>query len=82
MKFNKTGGYLTENEDYIVKYYIDKDCTTEASAIDLIHAGTVYVGIVGTENDQTGYVGTAVIHIRLQESHLLLQILRLPEPIT
>ena len=70
MKFNKTGGYLTENEDYIVKYYIDKDCTTEASAIDLIHAGTVYVGIVGTENDQTGYVGTAVYPYQIARKSL------------
>ena len=70
MKFNKTGSYLTENEDYIVKYYIDKDCTTEASAIDLIHAGTVYVGIVGTENDQTGYVGTAVYPYQIARKSL------------
>lgn len=70
VKFNKTGSYLTENEDYIVKYYIDKDCTTEASAIDLIHAGTVYVGIVGTENDQTGYVGTAVYPYQIARKSL------------
>ena len=70
MKFNKTGSYLTENEDYIVKYYIDKDCMTEASAIDLIHAGTVYVGIVGTENDQTGYVGTAVYPYQIARKSL------------
>lgn len=70
VKFNKTGSYLTENEDYIVKYYIDKDCTIEASAIDLIHAGTVYVGIVGTENDQTGYVGTAVYPYQIARKSL------------
>lgn len=70
VKFNKTGSYLTENEDYIVKYYIDKDCTAEASAIDLIHAGTVYVGIVGTENDQTGYVGTAVYPYQIARKSL------------
>lgn len=60
VKFNKTGEILKRDVDYMVKYYTDKECLTEASAIDLIHAGTVYVAIIGTENLQTGYVGTAV----------------------
>lgn len=58
--FNKTGSVLEENTDYMVKYYKDEKCLTEASASDLIHAGTVYVAVIGTASPQTGYVGTAV----------------------
>lgn len=70
VKFNQTGEYLTPNEDYIVKYYIDPNCLTEASAIDLIHAGTVYVAIIGSENVLTGYVGTVVVPYEIARKSL------------
>lgn len=70
VKFNQTGEYLTLNEDYIVKYYKDPECLTEASAIDLIHAGTVYVAIIGSENVLTGYVGTVVVPYEIARKSL------------
>lgn len=70
VKFNQTGEYLTPNDDYIVKYYTDPECLTEASAIDLIHAGTVYVAIIGSENILTGYVGTVVIPYEIARKSL------------
>ena len=70
VKFNQTGEYLNNNTDYIVKYYMDKDCLTEASAIDLIHAGKIYVAIIGTENALTGYVGTVVIPYNIARKSL------------
>lgn len=70
VKFNQTGEMLAENSDYVVKYYVDEDCLTEASAIDLIHAGTIYVAIIGTENQETGYVGMVVIPYEISRKSL------------
>lgn len=61
VRFNRTGQDLVLNQDYTIKYYTDPDCLIEASAVDRIHAGTIYVAIIGSENEQTGYVGTVVV---------------------
>lgn len=70
VRFNRTGEDLILDQDYTIKYYKDPDCLIEASAVDRIHAGMVYVAIIGSENEQTGYVGTVVIPYEIARKSL------------